>query len=103
MAQGERRGLTRSATDIVQSKLSDASVELEEERERLANATGSTEDGNLGQLIHQRAAGQHTHDQVYKTEFWALREKNRRGRGDKGLIRCGQRQRRPCAGFWKPT
>lgn len=52
--------LTRSATDIVQSKLSDASVELEEERERLANATGSTEDGNLGQLICQRAAGQHT-------------------------------------------
>lgn len=43
--------LTGSATDIVQSKLSDASVELEEERERLANATGSTEDSNLGQLI----------------------------------------------------
>jgi hypothetical protein len=52
-------GLTGSAADVVQSKLSDSGVELEQERERLANATGSTEDSNLGQLIGRRAAGQH--------------------------------------------
>lgn len=42
---------TGSAADIVESKLSNAGVELEEERKRLANATGSTEDGDLGELL----------------------------------------------------
>lgn len=41
---------TGSAADIVETKLSDTGVLLEEERERLANATGSTEDSNLGEL-----------------------------------------------------
>lgn len=50
-ARGPPNGrLTGSAADIVQSKLGDAGVELEQQRQRLANATGSTEDGNLGQL-----------------------------------------------------
>lgn len=51
-ARGPSNGcrLTGSAADIVQRKLGDAGVELEEKRQRLANATGSTEDGNLGQL-----------------------------------------------------
>lgn len=50
-ARGPRNGrLTGSAADIVQSKLGDAGVELEQQRQRLANASGSTEDGNLGQL-----------------------------------------------------
>ena len=47
MDDGER---TRSSPDIVQSQLSDARVQLEEKGERLANATSSTEDGDLGQL-----------------------------------------------------
>jgi len=41
---------TRGATDVVESELSDSGVELEQEREGLANATGGTEDGNLGEL-----------------------------------------------------
>lgn len=41
---------TGSATDIVESEVSDAGVHLEEKRERLANATGSTENGDLGEL-----------------------------------------------------
>lgn len=41
---------TRTAADIVQSKVRDALVHLEEKRQRLANATGGTEDGHLGQL-----------------------------------------------------
>lgn len=42
---------TGSAADIVQGKLSNLGVLLEEQRKRLANATGSTEDGNLGELL----------------------------------------------------
>ncbi len=41
---------TRSATDIVESELSDEGVELQKQREGLANAAGGTEDGNLGEL-----------------------------------------------------
>jgi hypothetical protein len=41
---------TGSATDIVESEVSDAGVHLEEKRERLANATGSTKNGDLGEL-----------------------------------------------------
>lgn len=41
---------TRTSPDIVESQLSDTRVQLEEKRERLANATSSTEDGDLGQL-----------------------------------------------------
>lgn len=42
--------LTRSHADVVQGKLSHSRVELEQQGQRLANATGSTEDGHLGQL-----------------------------------------------------
>lgn len=42
--------LTRSHADIVQGKLSHSRVELEQQGQRLANATSSTEDGHLGQL-----------------------------------------------------
>jgi hypothetical protein len=41
---------TWSATDVVESKLSNSRVELEEERERLADTTGGAENGNLGEL-----------------------------------------------------
>jgi hypothetical protein len=41
---------TGSATDIVESEVSDAGVHLEEERERLADTTSSTENGDLGKL-----------------------------------------------------
>lgn len=41
---------TGSATDIVESELSDAGVHLEEKRERLADTTSSTENGDLGKL-----------------------------------------------------
>lgn len=42
--------LTRSHADIVQGKLGHSRVELEQQGQRLANATSSTEDGHLGQL-----------------------------------------------------
>jgi hypothetical protein len=41
---------TGSATDVVESKLSNSGVELEEERQRLSNTTGGAENGNLGEL-----------------------------------------------------
>jgi uncharacterized membrane protein YqjE len=41
---------TRATADVVEGKLRNTGVELEEERERLANATGGTEDGNLRSL-----------------------------------------------------
>jgi len=43
-------GDTRSSLDIVQRELSHSGVELEEEGQRLANATGSAEDGDFGSL-----------------------------------------------------
>lgn len=46
---GGRR--TWASTDVVESELGDAGVELEEERERLSNATGGTEDGDLRELF----------------------------------------------------
>lgn len=42
--------LTGSATDIVEGELSDARVQLHEQGKRLADTTGSTEDGDLGEL-----------------------------------------------------
>lgn len=41
---------TGSQADVVQGKLSDSWVELQEQGQRLANATSGTEDGDLGQL-----------------------------------------------------
>lgn len=46
--------LTRSHADIVQGKLSHSRVELEQQGQRLANATSGTEDGHLGQLQRRR-------------------------------------------------
>ena len=43
-------GRTRGATDVVESELSHVGVELEEEGQRLSNAAGGTEDGDLGEL-----------------------------------------------------
>lgn len=43
-------GNTGAAADVVQGKLGNSGVELEQEGQRLANATGSTENGDLGQL-----------------------------------------------------
>lgn len=41
---------TRGTTDIVEGELGDSRVELEEERERLADAASGTKDGNFGEL-----------------------------------------------------
>jgi hypothetical protein len=41
---------TGSQADIVEGELGNPGVELQEEGQRLANATGGTEDGDLGCL-----------------------------------------------------
>lgn len=41
---------TRSTADVVESKLRNARVELHQHGERLADAAGGTEDGDLGVL-----------------------------------------------------
>lgn len=41
---------TGSTTDIVEGKLRDTGVELEQQGQRLANTTGGTENGDLGGL-----------------------------------------------------
>lgn len=41
---------TRATADVVEGELSNEGVELEEEGERLADAAGGTEDGDLGEL-----------------------------------------------------
>ena len=41
---------TRSTADIVESELRNTGVELQQQRERLANTTGGTENGDLGGL-----------------------------------------------------
>lgn len=45
---GRRR--TRTAANVVQSKRAHAGVKLEEQRKGLANATGGTENSDLGVL-----------------------------------------------------
>jgi hypothetical protein len=42
--------LTWSTTDIVESEVGDAWVELQEQREWLTDTTSGTEDGDLGEL-----------------------------------------------------
>lgn len=42
--------LTRSQADVVQGQLGDSWVELQQQGERLADAAGGAEDGDLGQL-----------------------------------------------------
>jgi hypothetical protein len=41
---------TRAAADIVKSELANTGVELHQQRQRLTNTTGGTEDGDLGSL-----------------------------------------------------
>ena len=48
---------TGTAADVVQRKLRDARVELEQQRQGLANATGSTKDGDLGVLYSDVSVG----------------------------------------------
>ena len=43
-------GNTWRQSDIVECEFADSGVQLQEKRERLANATGCTEDGDLGGL-----------------------------------------------------
>jgi len=43
---------TRSALDVVEGEIADSWVELEQEGQRLANATAGTEDDDLGGLSH---------------------------------------------------
>jgi hypothetical protein len=49
---------TGSAADVVEGKLGDAGVELEKEREGLANATCGTKNSDLGQLSSGKGACQ---------------------------------------------
>lgn len=42
------------ALDVEEGELGDARVELEEERQRLADSAAGTEDGNLGELWEGR-------------------------------------------------
>jgi hypothetical protein len=42
--------LTGRKADVVEGQLGDPGVELEQQGERLTNATGGTEDGDLGRL-----------------------------------------------------
>ena len=51
------RGNTWAALDIVEGKLAHPRVELEEEGQGLTNATGSTENGDLGGLQFLPLAG----------------------------------------------
>lgn len=44
-------GDTGAATDVVEGELADAGVELEEERQRLADTTAGTEDDDLRELF----------------------------------------------------
>lgn len=44
-------GDTWTTLDIVEGELADAWVQLEEERQRLANATACAEDDDLGELF----------------------------------------------------
>jgi hypothetical protein len=48
--------LTGRKADVVEGELANPGVELEEERERLADTTGGTEDGDLGGLQFTRLA-----------------------------------------------
>ena len=49
----------RGVDDIVEGELINIGGELQEKRERLANATSSTEDGDLGQLQREEAVSIH--------------------------------------------
>jgi hypothetical protein len=53
----EISGNTRATADIVQSQLGDAGVQLHQQRERLANATTSTENGDLGGIASRGGEG----------------------------------------------
>jgi hypothetical protein len=53
IAQNSGWKRTGSSADIVEGELGHARVELEEERQGLANAAGSAEDGDLGELQHR--------------------------------------------------
>ena len=57
----DERKLTWSSTDVVESELSHAWVELEQEGEWLSDSTSSTENGDLGKLygIVRIASNQH--------------------------------------------
>ena len=46
---------TGSTADIVESELRNTGVELQQQRERLANTTGGTENGDLGGLREELA------------------------------------------------
>jgi hypothetical protein len=48
---------TRATADIIESKFRNTRVELEQERERLANATSGTEDSDLGGLAGRGREG----------------------------------------------
>lgn len=50
MLVSDVRRRTRATADVIESKLRNTGVELQQERERLANATSGAEDSDLGGL-----------------------------------------------------
>lgn len=73
---------TGSALDIVQRKISDSGVELEQKRQRLTNATSSAEDGDLGVLFRSRSVRSSVdgHKELLLRTSLAVVEKARRPR-----------------------
>lgn len=59
---------TRSTADVVEGEVSDKGVELHEQGQGLANATGGTENGNLGSLrwkLRWLASGQESSEAMF--------------------------------------
>ena len=95
-AVGQKR--TGSSADIVEGKLSYSGVELEEEGERLANATGSTEDGDLGKLERRASTSVSARYVVRQLQIrsclcWG---------SFFGVLRCEPKPRRHGAGSLRP-
>jgi len=91
--------LTWSSTDIVEGKLRNTGVELEEEGQWLSNSTGSTEDGDLGELDRQMLATPlkcDPHGRPVLAEAW--RHGDMENLGDCFNLRLLRRQRMRGAG-----
>lgn len=61
---------TGSTTDIIEGELRDTGVELQQQRQRLANATGSTEDSDLGGLVNGAVSAETSMDHVSRSPTW---------------------------------
>ena len=98
------RKRTRPSTNIVQSELGHERVELKEERERLADATGSAENGDFGELSSEEksAIGFHGSTQHAARDPPTkdrLRDARCKVNPDRQRLRSSPRPRRRGAGF----